>query len=396
MLSQYIIDKTIGKGSYGHVYKVYKKDTNRQYAMKKINITTMSHYEKQNIINELRILSTHKCPFIVRFKTAFVQNKDMYIITEYACKGDLSQLIKKNKTSKTLFPESQIWTYFLQICVALLYLHDLKVIHRDLKPANIFIDENYNVKLGDFGVVKIMKSFMMYGQTQIGTPLYMCPEIYKCERYDTKVDIWSLGCVLYEMITYKTAFNAVNIAQLRKNIFEGRIENITSKVYSQDLFDVLKKLICVSPRQRPTIATILDTKFIKEQLKIRDLHLLHGHTVEPTFHIHCIMPRTIENWDSVINMFVSINSTIMLNEEEESKINIVNQAKKRMNDLSHLNNIDSEIQTLQNEIAKAMKYLSDCESKLKKLKSEQQIMQHILNNGIPKPPKNAPPLKRFR
>ena len=87
--------------------------------------------------------------------------------------------------------------------------------NRDIKPANIFIDKYDNVKLGDFGVIKLMKSFMMYGQTQIGTPLYMCPELYKRERYDTKVDNWALGCILYEMMLLKPAFIAKNIYDLK-------------------------------------------------------------------------------------------------------------------------------------------------------------------------------------
>lgn len=141
--------------------------------MKRLNVTNISHYDKINIVNELRILATHKCPFIVRFKSAIFDNGHIHIITEFASKDDLAGLIKKHKATNTRFSETNIWSYFLQTCIALSYLHNLKIIHRDLKPANIFIDGDDNVKLGDFGIIKIMRSYMMYGQTQVGTPLYI-------------------------------------------------------------------------------------------------------------------------------------------------------------------------------------------------------------------------------
>lgn len=400
MLSLYTIDKTIGRGSYGHVYKVTKKDTGNEYAMKKININSMSHYEKINIINELRILATHKCPFIVKFKSAFVHNTNMYIVTEYATKGDLSLLIKKNKNVGVRFAESQIWSYFLQTCIALSYLHNLKIIHRDLKPANIFIDRDDNIKLGDFGVIKIMKSFMMYGQTQIGTPLYMCPEIYKNERYDAKVDIWALGCVLYEMMTLRTAFHAINIIQLKKHIFEGKVEQIQNDTYSKELHNMLKKLICVLPRQRPTIAFILNTKFIHAQLRLRKLQFLDTCDIEPAFHVNCVIPKSLFAWNNIVEMFVSINATVMLSDAEQCKMDEINHAKKNIDTLSkqtfELIDVNTQIKKIHDEILKAMKYVNECEAMLKKLNERKQIIEHVLNHRAPIPPATALPTKRPR
>jgi hypothetical protein len=128
------------------------------------------------VLNEVRILATHICPFIVSFKEVFVRNHDICIATEYAENGDLQNLIKSQEKKKTPFSENTVWYIFLQTAIALDYLHKLNVLHRDVKPANILIDSNNNVKLADVGIAKVMRN-IGYGQTVIGTPLYMSPKV---------------------------------------------------------------------------------------------------------------------------------------------------------------------------------------------------------------------------
>ena len=101
MTSNYNFEKQIGRGSYGTVYKVTSQKNQRVYAIKKISLTQASHYEKLSIINELRLLATHNCAFIVKFKEAFIENGCIFLVTEYATNGDLSLLIKKNASNKT-------------------------------------------------------------------------------------------------------------------------------------------------------------------------------------------------------------------------------------------------------------------------------------------------------
>ena len=395
MSNIYKIIKTIGKGSYGQVYKVANTNTSIEYAMKKVNLVTLSQYEKINLINELRILATHKCPFIVKFKMAFVEQTHLYFVTEFASNGDLTRLIKTKTQKNEPINEDVIWTYFLQICVALQYLHNLNIIHRDLKPANIFIDKDDNVKLGDFGISKIMRKFMMYGQTQIGTPLYMSPEIYRRERYDVKVDIWALGCVLYEMLTFKPAFQASNMAELKNHIFRGNIPGIVAE-YSSEFKNVLKSLICVYPRQRPSVKCILNTKFVHSQLKLRNLQFFDTHDILPAFHMNCIVPKSVAGWNSIVEIFANMNSTVMLSSEEQCKINEVNRAKNDIQTAMSKNTmelveINIKVQKLVQGIENAKKYIEDCECALRPLEHRKRAIQHILNIGTPRPPGPAPP-----
>ncbi len=399
MMNIYQIQKSIGKGSYGEVYKVIHKDTKGEYAMKKVNLATLSQYEKSNLINELRILSTHQCPFIVKFKTAFVEHSHLYFVTEFAFKGDLTHVFKDHKHRNEPIGEATVWTYFLQICIALSYLHNLNIIHRDLKPANVFIDKDDNIKLGDFGISKIMRKFMMFGQTQIGTPLYMSPEIFKRERYGVKVDIWALGCVLYEMMTLNPAFKAANIVELKNNIFRGIIPGVRTE-YSPQLKAMLKTLICIYPRQRPSIRSILNTDFVCTQLRIRRLEFFDSTRILPAFNINCSIPKYVTQWKDIVDVFVNMSSTVMLSPEEQRKINQVNRAKNEIETLmskssTELVDIKTKMREVFENIENAKKYIEENESMLHKLEQRKRTLQHILDGGFnPGPPASAPPPHR--
>lgn len=121
------------------------------------------------------------------------------------------------KQSIILFILNRIWSYFIQICEGIHYLHENKILHRDIKPANCFITSEGGIKLGDFNVSKIVKNNCLV-KTQIGTPYYMSPEIWKNRAYDSKCDIWSLGCILYEMASLRPPFLGNSIEELGRRI----------------------------------------------------------------------------------------------------------------------------------------------------------------------------------
>ena len=196
-IKDFKFEKIIGKGSFGQVYTAIQINTNKRYAIKKIKISNLTQYERKYVINEIKVLASHNCINIINYYTVFINKEHIYIVTEHAKKGDILQLIKNHKLKGTKFTEDDIWKYFIQICIALQYLHANNIIHRDIKSANIFIDQNNNIKVGDFGTIKIMQNYMMYAQTQIGTPYYMSPEIFKNVRYNNKCDIWGIRmCII--------------------------------------------------------------------------------------------------------------------------------------------------------------------------------------------------------
>ena len=200
----------LGDGSYSTVYKVKRKIDNQIYALKKVKLINLTEKEKSNSLNEVRILASIKSHYVISYKEAFFDEKDstLGIIMEFADNGDLFQLITEQRKKKKFLEENEIWRIFIQMVKGLKSLHDLKILHRDIKSANIFLFKDGSAKLGDLNVSKVCKKGL--GYTQTGTPYYASPEVWKDLPYDNKSDIWSLGCVLYEMITLYPPFRAKN------------------------------------------------------------------------------------------------------------------------------------------------------------------------------------------
>ncbi len=191
--------------------------------MKKILVTRLSTKEKENALNEIRILASINHPNIISYKEAFYDNEkhSLYIIMEYADNKDLEYKINEKYKTKTFFIENEIIATFKKIVYGLKALHDLKIIHRDLKLANIFLFKNGDVKMGDLNVSKVLKKGLL--NTQTGTPYYASPEIWNNKPYDFKSDIWSLGCLLYEMITFNPPFKGSDMKEVFELVNKGKI-----------------------------------------------------------------------------------------------------------------------------------------------------------------------------
>jgi len=160
---------------------------------------------------------------------------------EYADNGDLFQKISEHQKQKTTFAEQDIWRIFIQVVRGLKAMHDLNIMHRDLKSANVFLYKDFTSKLGDMNVSKVAnKRGLNY--TQTGTPYYASPEVWRDEPYDIKSDIWSLGCVLYEIIALKPPFTADDMQGLYKKVLKGHFPRIP-KSYSTDLWTMCKTII---------------------------------------------------------------------------------------------------------------------------------------------------------
>ena len=160
---------------------------------------------------------------------------------EYADNGDLFLRITEHQKNKTFFSETDIWKVLIQVVRGLKAMHDLNIMHRDLKSANVFLNKDFTAKLGDMNVSKVAnKRGLNY--TQTGTPYYASPEVWQDEPYDIKSDIWSLGCVLYEMIALKPPFTADDMNGLFKRVTKGQYPRIP-KGFSNELWAMIKYLI---------------------------------------------------------------------------------------------------------------------------------------------------------
>jgi len=260
-----IISK-LGEGAYSTVYKVKRIVDNNIYALKKVKLLNLSEKEKQNSLNEVRLLASIKSNFVISYKEAFFDEKDstLGIVMEFADRGDLYQKIVEHKKSAMFFEETDIWRIFIQLVKGLKALHDLKILHRDLKSANVFLLSDGTAKLGDLNVSKVARRGL--GYTQTGTPYYASPEVWKDQPYDNKSDIWSLGCVLYEMITLRPPFRAQNMEGLYNKVIKGQFSRLPDR-FSNELFEIVKLLIQINTDSRPSCDEILRNPIIQKRIE---------------------------------------------------------------------------------------------------------------------------------
>jgi NIMA (never in mitosis gene a)-related kinase len=191
----------IGRGHYGRVYLVVDKRTNQTFVAKKIDFQGMPEEEQQKALKETQIHQKLAHKNILHFKEYYLENDMLVMIMEYCEFGDLSVYVKERKEKGELFEEALIVNWLVQMLFGLNYLHERKVLHRDIKSQNIFIDSEGAIKLADFGISKMLEHTQNLASTVVGTPYYLSPEAWSSTGYNFKSDIWSLGCVLYELCT---------------------------------------------------------------------------------------------------------------------------------------------------------------------------------------------------
>ena len=217
-LNDYEILKQIGTGAFSTVSLVKSKKDNLIYALKRVELNKMMPNEKDNSLNEIRLLASIHHINIISYKESFYEENTntLNLVLEYADAGDLQSKISAHKNVQKYFNENTIWSIFIQMVRGIKALHDKNIIHRDLKSANIFLMKNGICKLGDLNVSKEAKAGLL--QTQTGTPYFASPEVWSGKPYGVKSDIWSLGCILYQMTTLKMPFQGNNF----KEVYRGR------------------------------------------------------------------------------------------------------------------------------------------------------------------------------
>ena len=265
MIKEYIIQQTLGKGSYGTVYKVQKNNTNEIYVIKQIPLNCLSQKEIDEVRQEAKILSSINSDFVVKYYDSFEENNKINIVMEYCDEGDLNNFIIKKRKDNKLLEESLIWNLFIKITIGLAHIHKMKILHRDLKTMNIFLKNGFQVKIGDLGVAKILLK-NSFAKTLIGTPYYLSPEICQEKPYNDKSDVWALGCILYELCTFKHPFDAKSQGALILKIMNNTPESINNN-YSNELKNLISLLLEKDYEKRPSCREILNLDFVIDKLK---------------------------------------------------------------------------------------------------------------------------------
>uniref|UniRef100_A0A672N4T4 Serine/threonine-protein kinase Nek4 n=1 Tax=Sinocyclocheilus grahami TaxID=75366 RepID=A0A672N4T4_SINGR len=265
-MDSYLFVRVVGKGSYGEVNLVRHRSDRKQYVIKKLNLRASSRRERRAAEQEAQLLSQLKHPNIVTYRESWEgEDCQLYIVMGFCEGGDLYRRLKQQKGE--LLPERQVVEWFVQIAMALQYLHEKHILHRDLKTQNIFLTKTDIIKVGDLGIARVLESQNDMASTLIGTPYYMSPELFSNKPYNYKSDVWALGCCVYEMATLKHAFNAKDMNSLVYRIVEGKLPQMPSK-YDPQLGELIKRMLCKKPEDRPDVKHILRQPYIKQQISM--------------------------------------------------------------------------------------------------------------------------------
>lgn len=246
--------KHLGCGGCGAVSLVQCRQDDRQYALKKISIENLGG----DYVHEATVLCQLNHSNVLAYKTCFRYHNSFCLVMEYCPGGDLSKDIERRKQRRQPFNERDVVNWTIQLCHALEYIHKENIIHRDLKPANIFLADNDVVKIGDFGLARELQPGDMAASV-VGTVPYMSPEIASGRAHNSKTDIYSLGCCLYELMTLHSYINVHDWITRRKRTY-GKMPG---SGYSAALVSLVTQMLSEQPDRRPSASEILQSPAIR-------------------------------------------------------------------------------------------------------------------------------------
>ncbi|CAJ0946421.1 unnamed protein product, partial [Mesorhabditis belari] len=275
-MENYVRIAVVGRGAYGVCWLCRRKESQHRekVILKTIPLHGLSNEEEIAIMGEVMLLKKMRHPMIIGYYSYFKYDNTLAIVMQYAEGGTMERMIQEQRGEH--FHESSVLDFFTQILIALHHMHSKSIVHRDLKTQNILMNKKRTlVKLSDFGISKEL-STKSVASTVIGTPNYLSPEICEGRAYNQKSDVWSLGCVLYELLALRRAFDGDNLPSIVMKITKCSYSPIGDHA-TQEVRELVGNLLRLNEHQRPNVQELLT----------------HPLVLPYTLRIHCDVGRVI-------------------------------------------------------------------------------------------------------
>lgn len=287
-MDAYELLELLGVGTTGSAHKVRRRADGQIFVVKRIQLAERSPVQRHEMAQEIQCMRSVRHPAIIEYVDSFVEGEVLHIVMEFADGGDIAQLLKERtqprvkqddtgvggQTEKLkAFDESFIWRVVIQVVSGLEALHAARILHRDIKGANIFTASNGRVKIGDFGLGRLLDADCPLASTTVGTPLYFSPEMCEERPYDQRSDIWALGCLIYEMATLQPPFVASSQSELTRKILHTPAPTLPPH-FSMELAFLAAKMLEKDSSVRPSATQILEYAPVRQRLP--QIHAIMG------------------------------------------------------------------------------------------------------------------------
>ncbi|KAL0266098.1 UNVERIFIED_CONTAM: hypothetical protein PYX00_011814 [Menopon gallinae] len=262
-LTVYTVRSLLGRGAFAQCY-LATIENGEEYAIKVVKLSEIKNTKlREKLDSEISIHQSLNSPHIVKMYRSFRDSEFLYMVLEYCKNGGMDALLKRHKS----FSEQQVRVFTTQILDALEYLHEAKqVVHRDLKLGNLFLDNNNNIKLGDFGLAAVIKEGQKK-RTICGTPNYIAPEVLfdKDNGHSFEVDIWSLGVIIYTLLVGVPPFQKKDVKEIYKMIEANSYIFPKDSNISQECKQLISSILTTNPMERPTLTELRRSRFLSRK-----------------------------------------------------------------------------------------------------------------------------------
>ncbi|XP_020151385.1 serine/threonine-protein kinase ATG1a [Aegilops tauschii subsp. strangulata] len=267
VVGEYELGEMVGKGTFAEVFRAVHAPTGARVAVKEIDRRRVDDHVRRGILQEMSILGSLSHPNILRLINTIETGEKLFLVLEYCDGGDLEAYRQTHGGPRNRLPEATARDFTRQLAEGLKVLRGERIVHRDLKPQNLLLSADgdaITLKIGDFGFARSLMHENL-AATFCGSPYYMAPEIWRGDKYDAKADLWSVGVILFQLVTGELPFLGENRVELREKVLSSSGLSFPPDMEADlhpEFIDLCRRLICLDPAERMPFEEFFNHNFL--------------------------------------------------------------------------------------------------------------------------------------